>query len=93
MLSIKSRRFSSHSSISLKHDLVRETKKLSQMSRVVPSDPDMNLRTQQLLEQFFEAHYLPNEAEKRLLRKAGKVSEEILETWCKFTVIIIVNKH
>ena len=63
------------------------------MSRVVPSDPNMNLRTQQLLEQFFDAHYLPNEAEKRLLRKAGKVSDEILETWCKFPVIIIENKH
>ena len=83
MLSIKSKRFSSHNWIPLKHNISRETKKLSQMSRVVPSDPNMNLRTQQLLEQFFDAHYLPNEAEKRLLRKAGKVSDEIVETWCK----------
>lgn len=43
----------------------------------------MTLRTQQLLEQFFDAHYLPNEAEKDLLRRAGKVGHGVLQAWCK----------
>ena len=61
----------------------RELKKLSQMSRIIPPDPDMNLRTQELLEQFFEAHYLPNDAEKVLLQTAGEIDEGILNRWCK----------
>ena len=53
------------------------------MSRVVPPDANMKLRTQQLFEQFFDTHYLPNEAENDLLRRAGKVNAETLGTWCK----------
>ena len=53
------------------------------MSRILPADSNMNLRTQQLLEQFFETHYLPNPAEQDLLRRAGKINQQTLKTWCK----------
>lgn len=59
---------------------------MSQMSLVLPGDPEVSLRTQQLLEQFFEAHYLPNEAEQDLLERAARVDTDVLEGWCKSLV-------
>ena len=62
---------------------------MSQLSNLLPCDPRMNIRTQQLFEDFFTVHYLPNQAERDLLRRAGKVSENVLKTWCKSFDLLI----
>ena len=62
-------------------------KKVSQMCRVLPPDHDMKIRTQELLEQFFETHYLPNEAERDILQRAGKVNRNVITRWCKSLIL------
>ena len=62
---------------------------MSQLSNLLPCDRNINIRTQQLFEDFFSVHYLPNQAERDLLRRAGKVSDDVLKTWCKSLVLLV----
>ena len=48
-----------------------------------PPDLDVTLPTQELFEQFYEAHGLPNDGEKLILRRAGEVTIDVLDAWCE----------
>ena len=61
----------------------RQMKTIAQLGGLFPPEPEVTLPTQELFEQFFESHGLPNEAESELLQAAGYVDAETLEAWCK----------
>lgn len=43
----------------------------------------MTVTTQELFEQFYEAHGKPNDAEKDLLETVGDVNGDVIDQWCK----------
>ena len=62
----------------------RRLKITAQLAAVFPADPELSIPTQELFEQFFEAHGLPNDAESDLLQAVGHVEAETIDTWCEF---------
>ncbi|MCJ1255864.1 hypothetical protein MMC24_003682 [Lignoscripta atroalba] len=56
-------------------------KKTAQLSGVFPCDPNTNRRTQELFEQFFQAHGEPNEAEQQLLALVGRTAANNVDEW------------
>ncbi len=61
----------------------RQLKTTAQLSGIYPPDPEMTVSTQQLFEQFYEAHGKPNDAEKDLLVLVGYVDGNVIDQWCK----------
>lgn len=61
----------------------RRLKKDGQLAGIFPPDPDVDLATQELFEQFYDSHGKPNDAEKALLEQAGHVNVETIDKWCK----------
>ena len=60
----------------------RQLKTTAQLVGLFPPEPEVTLATQELFEQFFQKHGLPNEAESNLLQAVGYVDAETLEAWC-----------
>ncbi|KAL9100511.1 MAG: hypothetical protein Q9163_004117 [Psora crenata] len=58
-------------------------KRTAQLSGFFPNDPGLTRRTQQLFEQFYELHGLPNDDEKYLLQRSGNVGLQELDRWCR----------
>lgn len=64
----------------------RHLKATAQLTGLFPPDPDLTRPTQQLFEQFYLAHGIPNDAESELLQAVGYVDAEIVDAWCKFVL-------
>ncbi len=62
----------------------RDLKITYQLYGIFPSDPELTRPTQELFEQFFAVHGIPNDAESVLLQAVGHVDAETVDAWCKF---------
>ena len=61
----------------------RKLRTISQICGMVQCDPGITRRSQQLFEQFFEVHGMPNEAELHLLSHYTRTHAETIKMWCK----------
>ena len=63
----------------------------AQLLGIFPPDPELSRPTQELFEQFFEEHGLPNDAESDLLQAVGYVDAGTVDAWCTFDAYLSVR--
>lgn len=63
--------------------ICRHLKATAQLTGLFPPDQELTRPTQQLFEQFFLAHGIPNDAEAALLQAVGYVEFAVVDAWCK----------
>ena len=61
----------------------RKFKVTTQLAGISSPDAGMTKQTQELFEQFYDAHGTPNDAEKDLLVQVGYVNRNVVDQWCK----------
>ena len=66
---------------------ISRLKTAAQLLGLLPPDPELARPTQELFEQFWEAHGYPNDAEMNLLEQVGGVDADIVDAWCMFEPI------
>lgn len=70
---------------------ISRLKTAAQLLGLFPPDPELTRPTQELFEQFWEAHGYPNDAEIDLLERAGRVDAETVDAWCTYEPIYRSN--
>ena len=63
---------------------ISRLKTAAQLLGLLPPDPELTRPTQELFEQFWEAHGYPNDAEMNLLEQVGRVDAAIVDAWCMY---------
>ena len=58
-------------------------KMIGQFGGILPPDQDLDLATQELFEQFYSSHRVPNDAEKALLEQVVRIDADAINNWCK----------
>ena len=61
----------------------RSLKKVSQLVGMCPTDQDFTPRVQEALEEFYEVHEIPNQAEYDFLATTLRCDQHALRQWCK----------
>lgn len=62
----------------------RELRLTTQLAQLTPiDDPDISTRALEMLEEFYKARGMPNEAEEEMLMRFGGLSSKTLKDWCK----------
>ena len=61
----------------------RHLKVTAQLVGLSLPDAGMTKQTQELFEQFYDAHGTPNDAEMDLLVQVGYVDRDVVDQWCK----------